>query len=140
MNTNDFIKNLPGVLCYLYSQAEKDSSRFLAHCLDFNIMASGPSRQDAARKLDLMVSAYVFCAFVRDDLAAIRQRKATDVYWTRFYDNKPRPAGTLRVALTDEVSRLLCKQAAAEEHHLDLDPSTREQFRRLNVRKLGAAA
>lgn len=138
-NVDEFIRSLPGVLCYLHSKAEKDPARHLAHCLDFNLMASGASRQAAIEKLDLMVAVYVLTAFMREDIGAIRQRKAAESYWARFFENKPKAAGTVRVQLTDEVSKLLGKSASSWDPDC-VDPSTREQFRKLVVRKMGAAA
>src|SRR6185312_16432245 len=122
-NVDDFIKALPSHVCYLYSNPAKEPTRWLAHCLDFNLMVSGATKDDAEARLDTLVREYVVRSFLNWNLAAISANaKAPGHYWLRFIASAPVFKGTFRVNVTDEESKLLCRQAATDGSDTNTSP------------------
>ncbi|MFN7920268.1 MAG: hypothetical protein U0Q16_09235 [Bryobacteraceae bacterium] len=58
-------------------------SRTIAHCLDFDLVASAESTAEAVRRLGFLVKSHVAVA-VRDGNAVSLQHRAPEQYWERF--------------------------------------------------------
>lgn len=72
------------VRCY----AEKSGDSWQAFCLDLCLAAQGDSFKDVRKKLDAMISEYVFDALVgedRDYAEQLLKRRAPLYQWLKYY-------------------------------------------------------
>ncbi len=67
-------------LHYLVSES---GSRFVVHCLDYDLIASAETYHEAVRRLTFVVSAHVATAN-RQGLQMALEHKAPDGYWEKF--------------------------------------------------------
>jgi len=82
----DILPTLPWlrVVHYLLSGTDR---RYVAHCLDLDIVATGPSQENALDKLDDLVKAHIEVALATGQLENL-STKAPSSYWRQFIDGE----------------------------------------------------
>lgn len=68
-------------LHYLYTTKRQD--RFLAHCLNFDLVTAAQTIEEAEDRLDTLVKLYIESALQRGDYASLNTA-APEKYWTLF--------------------------------------------------------
>jgi hypothetical protein len=71
-------------LSYLFTESE---GMTVAHCLDLDLVATGPNRDVAELRLDTLVRAQVKTIVTRLTFADLNF-KAPEEYWERFYEGE----------------------------------------------------
>lgn len=134
MDLAKFCNALPATLSYLYRRSSDHSGtsvRTIVDCLEFNLVTSGATAADAERRMDCLVVSYVVRAFLKDNLAAISNRKPDPAALALFWANSPKPAGALLLPLSEEARKLLARMEAmveAKDHTCDTDGEMSEAF------------
>lgn len=78
---------IPKLRMLHYLLTEKSANRFLAHCLDLDLIVAGPSQAEAERRLDVIVKGYVETALRNCDYAALTTA-APPKLWDAFADGE----------------------------------------------------
>lgn len=85
-----------------YLLIQKKEDRFLAHCLDFDLIVAGPTLEEATRRLDAMITSYVERAYETSDYAAL-MTVAPERYWEQFADADVLPGHHLEIRVPEVV-------------------------------------
>jgi len=92
------------VLHYLYSVNRRD--RYVAHCLDFDIVTAADSLQEAERRLDVLVRLHIE-SFLNSNSQGALNGSAPNEFWSRYTETlrhgKTLPSSTLRINVPDVV-------------------------------------
>jgi len=89
------------LLHYLLSEA---TGKYIAHCLDLDLVATGQNCEEAAMKLDRLVKAHIELALATQQLANLAT-KAPQSFWDEYADGKPIELGprTLCIQIPESV-------------------------------------
>jgi len=89
------------LLHYLLSESE---GKHVAHCLDLDLVATGPSRQEATAKLDRLVKAHIELALTTGQLLNL-VTKAPNKFWDQFASGQPVKLDppTLHIKIPDSI-------------------------------------
>jgi len=92
------------VLHYLYSLNKR--SRFVAHCLDFDIVATAENIEEAERRLDTLVKFHIE-AFLNSNGLGVLNGAAPNDFWVKYTDalrhGNTLPSSTLRITVPEVV-------------------------------------
>lgn len=92
------------VLHYLYSVNKRERS--VAHCLDFDLVETADSREEAERRLDVLVRFHIESYLNSSGLSGLNG-SAPSEFWDRYTallrDGHVLPASTLRINIPDMV-------------------------------------
>jgi hypothetical protein len=89
------------LLHYLLSESE---GKYIAHCLDLDLVATGQSCEEAAVKLDRLVKAHIELALATQQVANLAT-KAPQSFWDQYADGKPieLEPRTIRIQIPESV-------------------------------------
>src|ERR1700730_18241864 len=89
------------LLHYLLSESE---GKYIAHCLDLDLVATGQKCEEAAAKLDKLVKAHIELALATQQHANLAT-KAPQSFWDQYADGKPieLEPRTLRIQIPESV-------------------------------------
>src|SRR5260370_33817386 len=92
------------VIHYLISLNKR--RRYVAHCLDFDLVTAADSLKEAERRLDVLVRLHIE-SFLRSNDPAALNGAAPNEFWSAYTDTlrkgKTLPPSTLRVSVPDVV-------------------------------------
>lgn len=92
------------VLHYLYSLNKRN--RYVAHCLDFDLVTAADSLQEAERRLDVLARLHIE-SFLRSNDPAALNAAAPNEFWNTYTNTlrngRTLPPSTLRVSVPDVV-------------------------------------
>jgi hypothetical protein len=92
------------VLHYLYTLNQRN--RYIAHCLNFDIVTAADSLAEAERRLDVLVRRQIESVLRTGDPEGLNA-SAPNEYWERYTENlrhgRTLPSSTLRVSVPDVV-------------------------------------
>jgi predicted RNase H-like HicB family nuclease len=92
------------VLHYLYSLNKRN--RYVAHCLDFDLVTAADSLEEAERRLDILVRLHIESFLKSNDLGALNGSAPTE-FWNQYTETlrlgRTLPSSTLRIGVPQVV-------------------------------------